>query len=75
MLPKPDCCKRPHLHAVRIIDESPETQKAIFRCDACEAYWSAAVNAWAMIEGASDEISGFERMTTDQAVLVLRKGK
>lgn len=72
MLLKPNCCKRPHLHAVKIVDESSDSQAAIFRCDACEAYWTAQVNAWAMLEGSSGEIGGFERLTTEQAIERLR---
>jgi hypothetical protein len=72
MLPKPNCCKRPHLHAVQILDKTPEDQLAIFRCDACETYWRAAINAWAMLDGSIDEIGGFHKLTTDEAVKVLR---
>jgi hypothetical protein len=72
MLPKPNCCKRPHLHAVRIIDESDELQIAIFRCDACETYWSAKVSALAMIEGISGDVEGFQRLETNHAVCILR---
>ena len=75
MLPEPNCCKRPHLHAIKIVAESEDIQKAIFRCDACDTYWGTAVNAWAIMERTSDEFGGSERLSTDQAVNELRPSR
>jgi hypothetical protein len=72
MLPKPNCCKRPHLHVIQIVEEASDQPVAIFRCDACETYWQAANNAFALREGAFDDVEGFQKLSTDDEIKMLR---
>lgn len=72
MVPKPDCCKRPHLHTIRIVEESSDSPSAIFRCEACETYWITTLNEWAVMKGDDEMFGAFKRLAADQAIKMLR---
>ena len=71
MLANPNCCHRPSLKPVRILDDLEGSEIAIGRCEACETYWSVAASQWAIAKGEAGPDATFVKLTAEEAIALV----
>lgn len=62
MSPQPNCCKRPTLIPLRALDEAPDGEIVLERCDSCRTFWRVTIQARMSMNGEDHEIAWFDRL-------------
>jgi hypothetical protein len=59
---RPDCCCKPSLRSVRVLDEVVCGNVVLQRCETCQTYWLAAHGHVELADGLDAELDGLQRL-------------
>ncbi len=72
MVKRPDCCYQSSLRTLCVIDEAPDGEVVLDRCENCHAYWRVVVHDPIAPDGSEHHFfEWFQKVSNDQASLLL----
>jgi hypothetical protein len=72
MILEPDCCYRPSLRTLHLIDEAPDGEIVLDRCEHCRTYWRVTSHDRTDFEGAdNNSFLWFGRLSDTEAQSLL----
>jgi hypothetical protein len=60
---RPNCCCKPSLQSVRVLDEMVCGNVVLQRCETCQSYWLAAHGQLELADGNDLELDSIERLS------------